>query len=75
MNGHSNILGLEVSGEIESLGRKVKNFKVGEPVCALVNGGGYAEYCIADTGTIIKKPKNLNFIEAAAIPECFYMLV
>ena len=46
-NGHSNILGLEVSGVIKSLGRKVKNFKVGEPVCALVNGGGYAEYCVA----------------------------
>ena len=71
-NGHSNILGLEVSGEIKSLGSKVKSYKIGEPVCALVNGGGYAEYCVADEGNIIKKPKNLNFIEAAAIPECFF---
>ena len=71
-NGHSNILGLEVSGEIKSKGQKVKNFKVGDPVCALVNGGGYAEFCVADAGNIIKKPKNLNFFEAAAIPECFF---
>ena len=71
-NGHSNILGLEVSGEIKSKGRNVKNFKVGDPVCALVNGGGYAEFCVADAGNIINKPKNLNFVEAAAIPECFF---
>jgi len=62
-NGHSNILGLEVSGEIKSKGRNVKNFKVGDPVCALVNGGGYAEFCVADAGNIINKPKNLSLYE------------
>ena len=70
--GHSKILGLEVSGEIEDIGENVDDFNNGDQVCALVNGGGYAEYCIAEVGSIIKKPKNLNFIEAAAIPECFF---
>lgn len=70
--GHSKILGLEVSGEIEDIGENVYNYNNGDEVCALVNGGGYAEYCVADVGSIIKKPKNLNFIEAAAIPECFF---
>ena len=70
--GHSKILGLEVSGEIDDIGENVYNYNNGDEVCALVNGGGYAEYCVADVGSIIKKPKNLNFIEAAAIPECFF---
>jgi NADPH2:quinone reductase len=67
--GHSEIPGLEVAGEIASLGEGVSVFKLGEAVMALVNGGGYAEYCIADAGTCLLVPSNLTLTEAAAIPE------
>ena len=43
----SDILGLEVSGEVVELGEKTKNIKIGDKVCALVSGGGYSEYCLA----------------------------
>ena len=70
--GHSKILGLEVSGKVVSLGKNVSEFEIGDEVCALVNGGGYAEYCLADQGSVMNKPKNMSFVEAAAIPECFF---
>ena len=69
--GHSTILGLEVSGIVEKVGRNVTKFKKGDNVCALLDGGGYAEYCIAKAKQTTKFPENLSFIEAAAIPECF----
>ena len=70
--GHSKILGLEISGIIEKIGKKVKSFKEGDKVAALVNGGGYAEYCIADEETTFKIPESLDLKQAAAIPECFF---
>ena len=70
--GHSKILGLEVSGKVVSLGKNVSEFEIGDEVCALVNGGGYAEYCLADQGSVMNTPKNMSFVEAAAIPECFF---
>ena len=69
--GHSTILGLEVSGIVEKVGRNITKFKKGDNVCALLDGGGYAEYCIAKAKQTTKFPENLSFIEAAAIPECF----
>ena len=69
--GHSTVLGLEVSGTIQELGNDVTAFKEGDNVCALLDGGGYAEYCIAKAKQVIKFPENLSFIEAAALPECF----
>ena len=71
-NGHSPILGLEVSGIVSKVGAKVKDFKKGDEVAALVNGGGYAEYCAADQLTTFKLPKNISLKEAAGIPECFF---
>ena len=70
--GHSKILGLEVSGIIEKVGNNVKNFLVGDKVGALVNGGGYAEFCKADESSVFHVPKNISFNEAACIPECFF---
>ena len=70
--GHSKILGLEVSGIIEKVGNKVKKFLVGDKVGALVNGGGYAEFCRAHENSVFHIPKNISFNEAACIPECFF---
>ncbi|MAZ46117.1 MAG: NAD(P)H-quinone oxidoreductase [Rickettsiales bacterium] len=70
--GHSKILGLEVSGIIEKVGNDVNNFLVGDKVGALVNGGGYAEFCKAHESSVFHIPKNISFNEAACIPECFF---
>ena len=71
-HGHSKILGLEVSGIIKKVGGKVKNFSAGDKVGALVNGGGYAEFCKANESSVFHIPKNISFDEAACIPECFF---
>ena len=69
---HSKILGLEVSGIIEKIGSNVKNFKKGDKVAALVNGGGYAEFCAVDQETVFEIPKNISLLHAASIPECYF---
>ena len=66
------IPGLEVSGKIVQIGKKVKKFKVNEKVCGLVHGGGYAEYCKAHETHVLPIPKGLNYIEAAGIPETYF---
>jgi NADPH:quinone reductase len=70
--GASEILGLEIAGTIVQTGENNKTFKIGDKVCALVNGGGYAEYCLADACCCLPVPKNFSFIQAAAIPETFF---
>jgi len=70
--GASNILGLEVSGKIIQIGKKVKNLKINQKVCALTHGGGYAEYCKVFFKHVLPVPKEMSYIEAAAIPENFF---
>jgi len=70
--GASDIPGLEVSGVIEALGPGVTRWRVGDSVCALVTGGGYAEYCVAPAPQCLPVPRGLDLITAAAIPETFF---
>ncbi len=66
------IPGLEIAGIIEEVGSEVTRWKVGDKVCALVAGGGYAEYCNVPEGQCLPIPGNLTFEEAAALPETFF---
>ncbi len=70
--GHSPILGLEVSGEVVALGEGVDPVLLGQKVCALVNGGGYAQYCLAEAGVCLPVPEGLSLAEAAAMPETLF---
>ena len=64
--------GLEVAGEIVAVGTAVTQFKVGDKVCGLTNGGGYAEYCVVPASQTLVIPEGLSFTQAAAIPETFF---
>jgi putative PIG3 family NAD(P)H quinone oxidoreductase len=70
--GHSEIPGLEIAGTIAAVGEGTQRYKVGDPVMALVNGGGYAEYCLADETSCLPVPANLDMAQAAAIPEALF---
>ena len=70
--GHSEIPGLEVAGEVATAGDGATRFKVGDKVMALVNGGGYAEFCIAEEPATLPIPAGLSMAEAAAVPETFF---
>jgi NADPH2:quinone reductase len=70
--GASDILGLEVAGTVVALGGKVTRWALGDQVCALVSGGGYAEYCAAPEAQCLPIPAGLSMIEAAGIPETFF---
>ena len=70
--GASDIPGLEIAGTIEALGAAVRDWRVGDPVCALVAGGGYAEYCTAPAPQCLPVPRGLDVAAAAAIPETFF---
>lgn len=70
--GHSPIPGLEVAGEVAATGEGAQRFKAGDRVMALVNGGGYAQYCIAEEPATLPIPAGLSMIEAAAVPETFF---
>ena len=67
--GAPETLGLEVAGVIEAIGDGVTRWKGGEKVCALVPGGGYAEYALAHEGSAMPLPAPLSFVEAAGLPE------
>jgi NADPH:quinone reductase len=67
--GAPETLGLEVAGEIESVGAEVSQWKPGDRVCALIPGGGYAEYALAHSGAAMPIPEPLGFTEAAGLPE------
>ncbi len=70
--GHSELPGLEAAGEVVALGEGVKRWKAGDEVTALLNGGGYAEYCLVEEGAALPVPAGLSMVEAAAIPETYF---
>ena len=70
--GVTPVPGLEVAGVVEAVGEQVTQFKVGDPVCGLTNGGGYAEYCVVPESQTLNIPENVSFVQAAAIPETFF---
>ena len=70
--GASDIPGLEIAGKVVAVGLGVHHYKVGQEVCALVAGGGYAAYCAAPEPQVLPVPKGLSLIEAAAVPETFF---
>jgi len=70
--GASDLLGLEVAGPVVALGENVTRFKEGDFVCALVNGGGYAEFAVAPESTTLLAPSGLDPVRAAALPEAVF---
>ncbi|MES2097972.1 MAG: NAD(P)H-quinone oxidoreductase [Pseudomonadota bacterium] len=70
--GAPTILGLEVAGTIVAVGDGVEREMVGQPVCALIAGGGYAEYALAPYGQCLPVPEALSMVEAAAMPETLF---
>lgn len=70
--GASDLPGLEVSGEIVSTGQGVTRWSLGENVTALTNGGGYAQYCVADAQQCLPIPQHVEFHAAAGLPETFF---
>lgn len=70
--GASDILGLEAAGTIAAIGPGVTGFKVGDAVCALLAGGGYATYCTVPALQVLPIPAGMTMVQAAAIPETFF---
>lgn len=68
----SPIPGLEISGIVHAVGEEVVNVQVGDEVCALTNGGGYADHCLVPAGQVLPLPRSCSFVEGAAIPETFF---
>ena len=69
--GASDLLGLEIGGQVVGLGEGVGGWRVGDEVCALTDGGGYAEYCVADAGHCLPVPARIGVRDAAGLPETF----
>ena len=71
-SGASDIPGLEIAGTVVATGTAVNHLKSGDSVCALVTGGGYAEYCLATATLCLPVPEGMSWIQAAALPETFF---
>ncbi len=70
--GASDLLGLEISGEVAALGDGVTRWKIGDKLCGLTNGGGYAEYCVIDASHCLPIPKGVSLVDAAGLPETYF---
>ncbi|WP_029008948.1 NAD(P)H-quinone oxidoreductase [Azospirillum halopraeferens] len=70
--GASDLPGLEIAGRVVALGEGVTEWAATDPVCALVAGGGYAQYCAVPAGQALPVPKGLTMVEAAALPETVF---
>ncbi|MEL6623159.1 MAG: alcohol dehydrogenase catalytic domain-containing protein, partial [Pseudomonadota bacterium] len=70
--GASDLLGLEVSGHVAALGSGVSDWAVGDPVCGLTNGGGYADYVAVDASHCLPIPDGVGLVDAAGLPETYF---
>lgn len=70
--GTTPIPGLDIAGLVHAVGGGVADLAMGDPVCALANGGGYADYCVVPAVQCMTIPRGLTFIEAASLPEVFF---
>ena len=70
--GASDLPGLEVAGTIAAVGEGVRDWNVGDAVCALTPGGGYAQYCVTPAPQCLPVPKGMSMVEAASLPETFF---
>src|SRR6187402_1172418 len=70
--GASDLLGLEISGEVVTVGAGVTRWKTGDQLCGLTNGGGYAEYCVIDANHCLPIPQGVSLVDAAGLPETFF---
>jgi putative PIG3 family NAD(P)H quinone oxidoreductase len=70
--GASELLGLEVAGHVVARGPATTRYQDGDAVCALTNGGGYAEFCVAPESATLPVPEGLSLVEAAALPETVF---
>jgi putative PIG3 family NAD(P)H quinone oxidoreductase len=70
--GESDILGVEIAGEVEGWGDGVEGFRPGQGVLGIVGSGGYAEHCLMDAGMAVPVPAGWSWVDAAAVPEVFY---
>jgi NADPH2:quinone reductase len=71
-HGASDIPGLEIAGKVVAIGLGVHHLRIGDEVCALVTGGGYATYCVAPEPQCLPVPEGFSMVEAAALPETFF---
>ena len=72
--GASDLLGLEIAGTVVEAGAAVTRWKVGDRVCGLANGGGYAERCVLEEGQTLPVPGSLSLADAASLPETFFTI-
>ena len=70
--GAPDLLGLEVSGEVVAIGENVDMWKVGDVLCGLTNGGGYAEYCAVEQSHCLQIPDGIGIVDAAGLPETYF---
>jgi NADPH2:quinone reductase len=70
--GASPLIGLEAAGEVVAAGAEVRGYKLGDRVCALTNGGGYAEFCVAPEAQTLPWPKGYDALRAGAVPETYF---
>jgi NADPH:quinone reductase len=70
--GASPLLGLEIAGTVEAIGAEVRRWKLGDRICALANGGGYAQYCTVLEDHCLPVPEGLGLEEAASLPEAYF---
>ena len=70
--GASDLLGLEISGEVVAVGKGVTRWKTGDKLCGLANGGGYAEFCVIDANHCLPIPAGVSLIDAAGLPETYF---